>query len=558
MTSSAASLTREREVAGVGRGAGARLRITSTPPPPGRCTSSSTTSGLVLVHRGDRLVDVGGLGDDVDDAAPRASSSARTPAPEHRVVVDEHDPRTGAAQLIGCSSCCRGRCSRTSVPSPGAERTSARAAVPRPSGRRCCCGRRTGPRRRRRGRSRAPRSRTNTSTAPAVISAYTSTLPVPACLAALVTASRVAWTIGPQRLVEVAVADGDDVDGRRRAASSTSAATPRRALATRALVGRRRRRTARSAGRAPGRGPAGRRWWPSLAFFWIRASVWSTESCRCAAMSARSWVRTRSARSAPRSDGEPEDPRADDDREPDDGQQRRRPCTSRAIRIDPPRQRRRATSAATIRPTPAATRAYAAQPPLPKTARNGSIRPVVSSQRSRWASSAWRHSSAMPTTPRTTGQKTRALAEHGLEQQDRAEAEGGQRDRRADVASAGGSGPGGGRRGWRSRGRGRSVSKRGVGGQQPPQAGVEDDAEAAEERGEHEAGAHPQHRDAEVSGQARRRRRRGSAPGCRGRRARRPGGPTRRVGGWRSVLLIVAPSSHSGGPRTMRANPGRP
>ena len=59
-----------------------------------------------------------------------------------------------------------------------------------------------------------------------------------------------------------------------------------------------------------------------------------------------------------------------------------------------------------IRPTPAAIRAYAAQPPLPSTARTGSTRPVVSSQRSRWASSAWRHSRAMPTRPMKTGQNT--------------------------------------------------------------------------------------------------------------------------------------------------------
>ena len=49
-------------------------------------------------------------------------------------------------------------------------------------------------------------------------------------------------------------------------------------------------------------------------------------------------------------------------------------------------------------------RAYAAQPPSPKTARNGSIRPDESIHRSRCASSACRHSRAMPATPRTTGQ----------------------------------------------------------------------------------------------------------------------------------------------------------
>ena len=40
---------------------------------------------------------------------------------------------------------------------------------------------------------------------------------------------------------------------------------------------------------------------PSSACFWISARVCSTESCRCAATSARSWERTRAARSSDRS-----------------------------------------------------------------------------------------------------------------------------------------------------------------------------------------------------------------------------------------------------------------
>ena len=60
---------------------GPTRRITSTPPPPGRCTSSSTTSGSVLQHRGDRGVDVLGLGD-----ARRRGRPAR-PAPRARNIA---------------------------------------------------------------------------------------------------------------------------------------------------------------------------------------------------------------------------------------------------------------------------------------------------------------------------------------------------------------------------------------------------------------------------------------------------------------------------------------
>ena len=158
--------------------------------------------------------------------------------------------------------------------------------------------------------------------------------------------------------------------------------------------------------------------------------------------------------------------------------------TSRASSSEPLRSEK-TSSASDDQPSPAASRAYDAQPPLPSTARTGSIRPVVSSQRSRCASSAWRHSRAMPASPMKSGQNTRAAAEHRLEQQDRAEAERGQRDGRADVgepADPAGS-PAAAGRALQAGGVG---SKWRVGGQHQPQAGVQRDADAAERRGQHE------------------------------------------------------------------------
>ena len=146
-------------------------------------------------------------------------------------------------------------------------------------------------------------------------------------------------------------------------------------------------------------------------------------------------------------------------------------------------------------------RAYAAQPPLPKTARKGSMRPVVSVHRSRWASSAWRQSRAMPATPRTTGQNSDALAEDALEAEHDAEEERTQGDRRTGVAQPRATarplaGP---RRALQAGGTHLEAL---VGGQEHPQPGVEHQPEAAEEGGRDEEAAHPQHRHAEVGGQA--------------------------------------------------------
>ena len=100
-----------------------------------------------------------------------------------------------------------------------------------------------------------------------------------------------------------------------------------------------------------------------------------------------------------------------------------------------------------------------------------------------------------------------ALAEHRLEQQDRAEAERGQRDRRADVGQpadpAGAAAAAGG-----ALEAGRLVLEVGVGRQHQPQAGVQRDAEAAEDRRDHERRAHPEHGHARGGGPGRRRRHR--------------------------------------------------
>ena len=96
----------------------------------------------------------------------------------------------------------------------------------------------------------------------------------------------------------------------------------------------------------------------------------------------------------------------------------------------------------------------------------------------------------------------RALPEHRLEQQDRAEAERGQRDRRADVGQpadpAGSAAAAAG-----AREAGGLVLEVGVGRQHQPEAGVHRHAQAAEDGREHEARAHPDHGDGEVPGQTR-------------------------------------------------------
>ncbi len=214
--------------------------------------------------------------------------------------------------------------------------------------------------------------------------------------------------------------------------------------------------------------------------------------------------------------GEPVDPRPDHDGQADDRQQRRdhdvaghleRPA---AHGVEDQRQHDQADArrdAGVRRPAAAAEHdphrvdpAGAVQPPL-------ALRLVGLAPQQRDADDA---DHDRP--------EHRASAEHRLEQQDRAEAERGQRDRGADVAEP----PDPARPAAAA---GRALQARGVGlevrvrRQQPPEAGVEDDAEAAEERAPARSRRAPRGPGSRGVGRGRRRPRRGSAPGCRGRRA---------------------------------------
>ena len=260
-------------------------------------------------------------------------------------------------------------------------------------------------------------------------------------------------------------------------------------------------------------------------FFWIRARVWSTESCRCAAMSARSCVRIRSARSAPRS------LTRRSTHGPTTSARPRMP-SSPATTTGPAKRTEpvvtpKTTRATTTRPRPIATRAYAAQPPLPKTARKGSMRPDESSHRSRWASSAWRHSSAMPATPRTTGQNSTPWPKTASKPSTPPKS-------RAPMAMAG---PGAGQAADPPRAPpaaagagqpGRLVGEAVVGGQEHPQRGVQQDAEAVDEREHHERDPHPQHRGRRGGAPDRPRRRPPRGRRCRGRHGVRTVGAAHR------------------------------
>ena len=217
-------------------------------------------------------------------------------------------------------------------------------------------------------------------------------------------------------------------------------------------------------------------------------------------MSARSWLRTRSARSAVRSEAS---------RNTQGPTTMARPTIvsraatvmSRAMAIDPPRNEN-STRAVTISPTPAASRAQAAQPPLPSTARIGSIRPVGVEPALALGLVG------LPPEQRDADQadehrpEHRALPEQRLEQQDRAEPERGQRDGRTDIGQpahpAGSAAAAAG-----ARQSGGLVLEVGVGRQHQPEAGVHHHAQAAEDGGEHEARAHPDHGHSEVPGQTR-------------------------------------------------------
>ena len=162
----------------------------------------------------------------------------------------------------------------------------------------------------------------------------------------------------PDPLGHRRVADGDHLDRARRGCPRPRPPPPagHRPPRCRAAAAR---RTARTAGRAPGPGPGWRPCRLSPACFWIRARVCSTESCRCAAMSARSCERTRAARSSDRS------PVSRNSHGPTISARPATPSapaitTSRATPNWPdcrPVCSANSTSAETSRPTPAASRA---------------------------------------------------------------------------------------------------------------------------------------------------------------------------------------------------------
>ena len=175
-------------------------------------------------------------------------------------------------------------------------------------------------------------------------------------------------------------------------------------------------------------------------------------------------------------------------------------ATSRAISSEPPSQREH-HEAETIRPTPrrepGVGRPASAADARPGPGRSGRCCPAS-------ARAAPRRPGATAGPPRRVRAgpaRTRARAR-------RPPRAAGPRRGRAPPARppgrrrrAGGSGPGALPRGSRLE-PGRACLEVGVGRQDQPQAGVQDDAEAAERRGEHERGAHPEHRAAQVAGQA--------------------------------------------------------
>ena len=151
-------------------------------------------------------------------------------------------------------------------------------------------------------------------------SRYTDTLAAPECRAALTIASRAASSSGSQP-VDRAVAHPHDLDrhavlglDRRRRARSSAApsdavASRRRASSPPASSHARSSRSCMRASRTTSRGSSARRC--------TSASVCSTESCRCAATSARSSERMRSRRSADELVHEVPDAGPDDQREAD-------------------------------------------------------------------------------------------------------------------------------------------------------------------------------------------------------------------------------------------------
>ncbi len=250
--------------------------------------------GLVRDDRGDGLVDVGGLGDDVDRGAELGAYAGA----EHGVVVDDHDAAGHGASLgrgarVGSES-------RTSVPSPGTLRTEAlppwRSIRPTMLLRTPC-----------RSSATAAGSKPDAAVADEHLDAVGGGLGVDVDGAGAGVLRGVGDRLagrehqGPVLVQDRGVAHADDLDGDAvrvldlgrdgaQGGGERGRAPPRR-------MSNSHERRSRSWARASRVTAAG-----SPAERWIRARVCSTESCRWAATSARSSERTRASRSSLRSE----------------------------------------------------------------------------------------------------------------------------------------------------------------------------------------------------------------------------------------------------------------
>ena len=227
-------------------------------------------------------------------------------------------------------------------------------------------------------------------------------------LAAFTSASRAAATSASRARVERRVADRDDLDRHAVRLLDLGRGRLERELATVALAGRAaavqpRAQLALLAARE--RGHLAR---VVDARFCISASVCSTESCRCAATSARSCERIRSARSARQAAHEPQPPRREDQRQRDhDHDDREQHVARRLQRVVEPQEDEPAADhqrgADDARPSASA----AAQAQRPRRAR----RPRRRRRRLRGSAAAvdWRQISAPPAAASITGHTIASL-----------------------------------------------------------------------------------------------------------------------------------------------------
>ncbi len=444
--------------------------------------------GPVLVDGGDRLVDVGRLGHHVD-RVPQLGAHAGA---EHRVVVDQHD----ADRLSHGSPPAWGGAAAPRCPHPA---STAPCAVPPCRSIRSMMLCRS-PCRSSATRSRSkprPRSRTNTSTAAGDTSAYTSIWPVPGVLGGV--GHRLAGGVddGSQALSQRAVADVDDVDGDPVGVLGRGGDPAQRA-GDGALVGG-------LAGVQPGPevtllGPGE----PGDGGAVVGVLLDQGQRLEHRVVQVRGQVGALLGADplgplGGQVGGQAVDPRPDHDAEADHGQQRgdrdvaghlegaaaqREDHEGGDDQADPGREPR-------VRRPPAA-----AEHGPHRVDPAGGVQPALAL---RLVGLAPQQGDADE--PEEDRPEHQPSAEDRLEQEDGAEAERGQRDRRTDVpeppdparapAAAG-----------RALQAGRPRLEVGVGGQHQPQGGVHRDADATQGRGHDERDPHPEHGQPEVPGQA--------------------------------------------------------